>query len=85
MLALVLALPSKIPGWFDGNEWVDGYWVAEQEYFDEDLSSWQPEQGWDDWEIGGGWGHGEVLDNQSEAEVESERRPLGMPVRWEEL
>ena len=74
-----------IPGWFDGNEWVDGYWVAEAEYFEEDLSTWQPEQGWDDWEIGGGWGHGEVLDNQSETQVESEHRPLGMPVQWEEL
>ncbi len=55
-----------IPGWFDGNTWVDGYWVDEQEYYATDLDSWQPEEGYDDgWEIGTGWGDGEVVDDRS--------------------
>jgi hypothetical protein len=42
-----------IPGWFDGNEWVQGYWEDEQAYYDADLDDWQPEEGLDDgWEVG---------------------------------
>ncbi|MEC7946391.1 MAG: hypothetical protein VX265_02420 [Myxococcota bacterium] len=36
-----------IPGWFDGNGWVDGYWVTERAYRDADPDSWQPAAGWD--------------------------------------
>jgi hypothetical protein len=37
-----------IPGWFDGNEWIDGYWEDQQTYQNTDLESWQPEEGVDD-------------------------------------
>jgi hypothetical protein len=41
-----------IPGWFDGNEWVEGYWVAETEVTEQAIESWEaPEgaqDGWDD-------------------------------------
>jgi hypothetical protein len=36
-----------IPGWFDGNQWVEGYWVSKREYDTTDPSTWEPEQGWD--------------------------------------
>jgi hypothetical protein len=55
-----------VPGWFDGNTWVEGYWVGEDDYYSTDIESWQPEEGWDDgWEVGAGWGDGEVLENRS--------------------
>ena len=41
-----------IPGLFDGNEWVAGYWVDEGEVNEDALNSWQPPEGvdagWDD-------------------------------------
>ncbi len=46
-----------IPGWFDGNEWVPGYWEEEQAYLDADIEGWKPEAGVDD-----GWNEGEVYD-----------------------
>lgn len=36
-----------IPGWFDGNEWIQGYWVSEADYASSDPATWQPEEGWD--------------------------------------
>lgn len=36
-----------IPGWFDGNAWIEGYWVTEQEYGAADPQNWEPEAGWD--------------------------------------
>jgi hypothetical protein len=40
-----------IPGWFDGNEWIDGYWVDESEVTEEAIQSWEPPEGVDDrWE-----------------------------------
>jgi hypothetical protein len=41
-----------IPGWFDGNEWVEGYWVDDSEITDQALEDWVPppgvDDGWDD-------------------------------------
>jgi hypothetical protein len=34
-----------IPGWFDGNGWIDGYFVTEDEAA-EDPTSWQPDPTW---------------------------------------
>jgi hypothetical protein len=36
-----------IPGWFDGNQWVEGYWVSKSEYDATDPSTWEPDAGWD--------------------------------------
>jgi hypothetical protein len=36
-----------IPGWFDGNQWVEGYWVSKSEYDATDPSAWEPDPGWD--------------------------------------
>jgi hypothetical protein len=36
-----------VPGWFDGNEWIEGKWVSEEEYRTTDPSTWRPEDGWD--------------------------------------
>jgi hypothetical protein len=36
-----------IPGWFDGNQWVEGYWVSKSEYDATDPSTWEPYAGWD--------------------------------------
>ena len=61
-----------IPGWFDGNQWIEGYWVAETQYESEDVQGWQPEAGWDD-------GH----DDRREAAPQSyadDEQPLGIPV-----
>ena len=33
-----------IPGWYDGNQWVKGYWVSEKQYDSEDVQSWTPDQ-----------------------------------------
>ena len=34
-----------VPGWFDGNAWVEGYWVRDDEFQNADVENWQPEQG----------------------------------------
>jgi hypothetical protein len=55
-----------VPGWFDGNEWVPGYWVAVEQFEEADPAAWTPEPGWDGgWEVGTGWGDGEVIDNRT--------------------
>ena len=36
-----------IPGWFDGNEWIEGQWVTEEAYRTTDPEAWRPEDGWD--------------------------------------
>jgi hypothetical protein len=36
-----------IPGWFDGTEWIDGFWVTQEEYRGTDPQRWVPEPGWD--------------------------------------
>ena len=73
-----------VPGWFDGNDWVEGYWVRDDEYENTDLGSWQPEEGWDDgWDLEGGWGDGymEPLGDGYDVPREAiEELPLGIPV-----
>lgn len=36
-----------IPGWFDGNAWIEGYFVTEAEYQRANPEAWTPEAGWD--------------------------------------
>lgn len=72
-----------VPGWFDGNTWVEGYWESEQKYGSADIEDWQPEQGWDDgWDTGSGWGDGEVVSN-GPAETGDEA-PIALPVVFSE-
>lgn len=63
-----------VPGWFDGNEWVAGYWVRDDDFRNANVQDYQPADGWDD-----GWrgvGDGEILD-----EVQAgEGTPLALPV-----
>lgn len=79
-----------VPGWFDGNEWIDGYWVLQEEYEQTNLDTWVPEEGWDDgWEVGSGWGDGEVEvnrtpDGSGEDAVLDEKAPLALPVQLPE-
>lgn len=77
-----------VPGWFDGNEWVPGYWEAEGQYGSLDLESWQPEDGWNDgWKAGEGYGDGEVLENNTDkdaAPIVEDGAPLAMPVWFDD-
>jgi len=70
-----------IPGWFDGHQWVEGYWVDEEEYNGADLDAWQPEEGWHD-----GWDEesGELWTEGSTVEGEEEQIPLALPVEIDE-
>lgn len=70
-----------VPGWFDGNQWVEGYWVRADEYASEDVQNWQPAEGWDDgWEVGSGWGDGEVIDAGAvDSGIIEEDLPLALP------
>jgi hypothetical protein len=58
-----------IPGWFDGNVWIEGYWVSEEEYVEEDLDNFVPEDGYD-----AGW------DGKGEPTVDQKPLPLALPV-----
>jgi hypothetical protein len=70
-----------VPGWFDGNQWVEGYWVRQDDYKDEDVEGWAPEEGWDDgWEVGSGWGDGEVVGSHAST-VYEEDLPLALPIQ----
>jgi hypothetical protein len=71
-----------VPGWFDGNTWVEGYWVVNEEWSSADIDGYVPEQGYDDgWELGAGWGDGEVLESEADASAaEVPDLPLGVPV-----
>jgi len=72
------AVPGQvwIPGWFDGNTWVEGYWIDESAYSSTDYDSWQPEEGWHD-----GW---DPETGAVEPEPVDERAPLAVPVSFEE-
>jgi hypothetical protein len=71
-----------IPGWFDGNEWVEGYWESEGAITQEAIESWQPPEGVDD-----GWEE-EVYDRGSappaqliqKYKEETGEAPLALPV-----
>lgn len=67
-------LPGKtwIPGWFDGNQWVKGYWVDSDEFESADLSDWQPDEGWD-----AGWDDAAA---EPGPQAEGDRPVLGLPV-----
>lgn len=36
-----------IPGWFDGTEWIEGYWVSMDALEAADPDDWTPPEGWD--------------------------------------
>ncbi|MCK6508016.1 hypothetical protein L6R53_32400, partial [Myxococcota bacterium] len=61
-----------IPGWFDGEQWVEGYWVAEAEYDSADPENWQPPEGWD-----AGWDEAEAAQPEP---AEDGELPLALPV-----
>ncbi len=65
-----------IPGWFDGTQWVEGYWVTQQEYEAADPQTWTPPEGWDD-------GRGEQAAAPA-AEAAPEEAPLAIPVSGDE-
>ena len=72
-----------IPGWFDGNEWVEGYWVGEDEYQNTDINDWQPDDGWHDgWDPDSGDLYGGNEDVY--APTEPGTIPLAMPVYIDE-
>jgi hypothetical protein len=62
-----------IPGWFDGHEWIDGYWVPEDEYRAADPASYTPDPGWDD-----GWDAAKSVDHP--APYDTDEAPLALPV-----
>jgi len=64
-----------VPGWFDGNGWQEGYWVPTEEYESINLSSWEPEPGYD-----AGW-EDEEAGFVADAD---EPPPLAMPVTFGE-
>lgn len=57
-----------IPGWFDGDSWIEGYWVPEDAP-EGDPEKYQPDVGWN-----AGWGEPA---RASEAE---DARPIAIPV-----
>ncbi|MEL6343639.1 MAG: hypothetical protein AAFV53_10950 [Myxococcota bacterium] len=68
-----------IPGWFDGNEWIPGYWVTETEYEGAQIEDWQPDDGWDT-----GWDTetGQIVTPQRSQS--SSRAPLALPINIDE-
>jgi hypothetical protein len=58
-----------IPGWFDGNQWIEGYWVTKAEYENTDPSKYEPDEGWN-----AGW------DDKSAQAVDDEGPPIAIPV-----
>ena len=81
-----------IPGWFDGNQWVEGYWVSEAEYSSTDPNDWQPEAGWNDgWDPSTGELEDEAddvyyyyYDNPEAGDETHADVPLALPVFMEE-
>jgi hypothetical protein len=67
-----------IPGWFDGNNWVEGYWVPETQYQNTDISQWQAPEGWNDgWQVEG-YGNGSMAPQQPTGP--GPEAALGIPV-----
>lgn len=66
-----------IPGWFDGNAWVEGYWVDESAYATTDPQAWEPPEGWD-----AGWDE-EPIVIESSGPAGEPVMALGLPVSVE--
>ncbi|MDP2313983.1 MAG: hypothetical protein Q8P41_13835 [Pseudomonadota bacterium] len=62
-----------VPGWFDGEAWNDGYWVAEAEYRAADPDAWTPPEGVED-----GW-HDAPYE-ATDAPASEDELPLALPV-----
>lgn len=70
-----------IPGWFDGNTWVAGYWVSEAEYRGADPSGYQPAEGWDaGWEEAPGAELHAPVPGAEDSELKGPSVPLALPV-----
>lgn len=65
-----------VPGWFDGGDWVEGYWISEDEVAAEDLTAWEPDPGFDD-----GW-DADSLEQPMVDEIDLGDAPLAMPVPY---
>lgn len=63
-----------IPGWFDGNEWVDGYWVSNVEYNAATPDTYNPPPGFDD-----GWSDDTA--GASSTPANPDEQPLAIPVQ----
>ena len=59
-----------VPGWFDGNQWIEGYWVTEAEYKNTDPSKYTADDGWNE-----GWD-----DKSSDVAAAEEGPPIAIPV-----
>jgi hypothetical protein len=70
-----------VPGWFDGNDWIEGYWVPVDEA-QSSLDTWRPDDGWN-----AGWGTEDDLmlyvDDPDDFPVDDGEggSPLAIPVR----
>jgi hypothetical protein len=74
-----------IPGWFDGTDWVPGYWVTDEEVEREDVKAWTPPEG-----VRDGWDTPAAppapADGPPEARIIEERtkrdgqKPVAVPV-----
>lgn len=72
------AVPGQvwIPGWFDGTDWVPGYWVDETEYNTTNIDTWQPEEGWNN-----GWDSDtDVFQQSTPGDIDPNRAPLALPI-----
>lgn len=63
-----------IPGWFDGEKWVPGYWVPEADYRSTDPQAWTPPAGAED-----GWNEPAPSAPPTTA-TEGDEVPLALPV-----
>jgi hypothetical protein len=69
-----------VPGWFDGNTWVEGYWVPEDEVASTDLTTWESAEGYDD-----GWDSAPVdIRQPTVEEFDLGDAPLALPVPYSE-
>jgi len=64
-----------IPGWFDGEQWTEGYWVTDEDAAAADPESWVAPQGWDE-----GWEEEDDSAQLESAETDDGSLPLALPV-----
>ena len=67
-----------IPGWFDGNAWIEGYWVDENQYQNTDVSTWQAPEGYDAGWQNEGYGSGQATPNTPSPPPQEQA--LGIPI-----
>lgn len=67
-----------IPGWFDGEEWIAGYWVSESQYASADVADWEPAEGLED-----GWSEKPARKATITEDTPVDDLPLALPVEIE--